>query len=373
MSVKLTPPITLRLHRRSTYQHPYFLLTRYLSTPASTTSTTSKDEPGAHAIPPALHKTKVELRPGPVKPPTASSGSHAEKLKPPLTTNASLLQPTLPSAVRTERLAETVKEDLKQAYIHGVLAHPPPDAGKVAKLWHQVKELFKFYVRGLKMVVTHRRQANEILARVKAGGEPLSRWETRFIQTNKNDLARLVPFIAIVLILEEVIPLIVLYAPGMLPSTCVLTSQRERIDAKRREKQRAYTETMREVYLDVRKAGPAALASSLPSNISAIALCGLLSLSSWGPNFRRQSRIERHMQSIVADDALLVKEGLGDRLTHPELLEALEERGIVTDDLNARILKARMRWWLTTADKTDEGSPVSRRISLAARSALGQF
>ena len=54
----------------------------------------------------------------------------------------------------------------------------------------------------------------------------------------------------------------------------------------------------------------------------------LLSLSSWGPNFRRRSRIERHMQSLVADDALLAKEGMGDRLTHPELLEALEERGM---------------------------------------------
>lgn len=40
------------------------------------------------------------------------------------------------------------------------------------------------------MVITHRLQANEILARVKAGGEPLSRWESRFIQTNRNDLAR---------------------------------------------------------------------------------------------------------------------------------------------------------------------------------------
>ena len=38
-----------------------------------------------------------------------------------------------------------MKEDLKQAYIHGVLARPPPDAGKVATLWHQAKELF---VRG---------------------------------------------------------------------------------------------------------------------------------------------------------------------------------------------------------------------------------
>lgn len=34
------------------------------------------------------------------------------------------------------------------------------------------------------------------------------------------------------------------------------------------------------------------------------------------------------MKSVVVDDALLVAEGMGDRLTHPELLEALEERGM---------------------------------------------
>ena len=151
----------------------------------------------------------------------------------------------------------------------------------------------KFYFRGLKLVVTHRRQAKAIQARVNAGGEPLSRWESRFIQTNKSDLARyspilcklcysssdlsrlrLVPFVAIVLVLEEVIPLIVLYAPGMLPSTCILASQRERIDAKRREKQRSYAETMPDAFFDVLKAGPEALASSLPSTISSIGLCG---------------------------------------------------------------------------------------------------
>jgi LETM1 and EF-hand domain-containing protein 1 len=130
---------------------------------------------------------------------------------------------------------------------------------------------------------------------VKAGGAPLSRWESRFLQTNKSDLARyltpqpqalfaillltfpelrLVPFVAIMLVLEEVIPLIVLYAPGMLPSTCILTSQRERIEAKRYERQRAYAEEMRDALLEVRKAGATALASSLPSINSGVGLCG---------------------------------------------------------------------------------------------------
>jgi LETM1 and EF-hand domain-containing protein 1 len=47
---------------------------------------------------------------------------------------------------------------------------------------------------------------------------------------------RVVPFLIIALLLEEVIPLIAIYAPFMLPSTCILPSQRARIEAKRAEK-----------------------------------------------------------------------------------------------------------------------------------------
>lgn len=116
----------------------------------------------------------------------------------------------------------------------------------------------------------------------------------------------------------------------------------------------------------------------------------VLSLSTWGLNFNRRWRIERHLKSVVVDDELLTKEGMGDRLTHPELREALWERGMYvflgalqsrklilplsgTDDLGQSTLKARLRWWLTMADKTDEGTRVSRRIALVAQSALGQF
>jgi LETM1 and EF-hand domain-containing protein 1 len=150
------------------------------------------------------------------------------------------------------------------------------------------------------LVIKHRRQAQAIQARVKTGGESLSRWESRFIQTNKSDLVRyltsqpkalfvilfltfselrLVPFVAIMLVLEEVLPLIVLYAPGMLPSTCILASQRERIETKRYEKQRAYAEEMRDAFLEVRKAGATALASSLPSTNSGVGLCGQVNLT----------------------------------------------------------------------------------------------
>ena len=48
------------------------------------------------------------------------------------------------------------------------------------------------------------------------------------------------PFVLTILILEEALPFVVLYFPALLPSTCLLPSQRERIEAKRREKQAAH-------------------------------------------------------------------------------------------------------------------------------------
>ena len=194
--------------RRSTYSQTFFLPACSFSTPPTTPSV-SKDASTPHSIPLTPVKPKVELRPGPIKPPIATSNSQNPRTKKHPTTKSSQPQSTSSTTKPSGTIAETLKEDLKQAYIHGILARPPPDAGKVATLWHQAKELFvrwlfelnsvsllnsclfqKFYFRGLKLVVTHRKQVKAIQARVKAGGEPLSRWESRFILTNQSDLTR---------------------------------------------------------------------------------------------------------------------------------------------------------------------------------------
>lgn len=52
----------------------------------------------------------------------------------------------------------------------------------------------------------------------------------------------------IILIAEEAIPLVVIYAPFLLPSTCLLPSQKERIDGKRREKQKNFAQSMKLVF-----------------------------------------------------------------------------------------------------------------------------
>lgn len=123
--------------------------------------------------------------------------------------------------------------------------------------------MFYFYSRGIKLIfVTHRKQASAIRrrvqeARVRGEEAAMTRSETRFVQTYRKDLiksvpcvrllfvtelkvCRLLPFLLTILILEEALPLVILYLPGLLPSTCLLPSQRERIEAKRREKQLAH-------------------------------------------------------------------------------------------------------------------------------------
>lgn len=50
-----------------------------------------------------------------------------------------------------------------------------------------------------------------------------------------------------ILIIEEIIPLVVLYVPEILPSTCILPSQRERIDSQRHERQRIAYKTKQDI------------------------------------------------------------------------------------------------------------------------------
>jgi hypothetical protein len=54
----------------------------------------------------------------------------------------------------------------------------------------------------------------------------------------------------------------------------------------------------------------------------------VLNLSTFGPSPVRRFRVTRHLRRISQDDALLEQEGLGQRLTLPELQEALDERGL---------------------------------------------
>ncbi|KAL7281191.1 hypothetical protein ACG7TL_004499 [Trametes sanguinea] len=358
---------------------------RFLSTnPPPIVESSSKEVP--HVVPnSSTRKAKVELRPGPVKPPKATSDATPASALP----SSSSSSPEQSSATShpsagsshsggsanpVHTVIEVAKEDYQEASKHGILAPPPPNASWAGKLFHQAKELFKFYWNGVKLINTHRKRVRDINARVKAGGAPLSRWETRFIANYKRDALKLIPFALIIIIAEEAIPLVVIYTPFLLPSTCLLPSQKERIDAKRREKQRSFAELMQPVFEGVHSRAvsqPDASLDVLLDKSALISYNGVLSLSTFGPPPMRLRRIKKHLRAIAADDVLLFRENAGERLSVDELREALEERGIVTEGLSTDAMRERLRWWLThTSESTAD--PIRKRAVLVATNAIGK-
>ncbi|KDQ57737.1 hypothetical protein JAAARDRAFT_178155 [Jaapia argillacea MUCL 33604] len=344
------------------------LVSRAASSSSRKTPSTSK--PSETTLPPPqppAHKPKVELRPAPIKPSKASlsvkPADQGAKASPP--TVLSKEQPSPGTTV----LREANKKDMEDAQKHGILAPPPPDAGRVGQMWHNLKQYFKFYVRGIKMVYTHWERARAMNQRVASGGHPLTRWETRFLKTHQSDMIKIVPFIMIVVIIEEIIPLIVLYVPGMLPSTCVLPSQRERIEQKRHERQQVAADKLRGFFEQIRTKGEAngsvPLAELTQTQLRAI--CMLLDLSSRGVPSMTAKRIKKRLEYIAKDDELLTKEGMGERLSTHEIIEALHERGVVTAGIREKDLLTRLRWWLNNVSKSDQGDDISRRIAVLGK------
>ncbi|PIL34099.1 transporter [Ganoderma sinense ZZ0214-1] len=369
---------------------------RFVSTtPPPPTNSVAKD-----VLPPVANATsrkpKVDLRPGPVKPPKASSElapspNASERAASPTSVSETSSTPsgeveTSHDAIPTHpdhSVLQTAKEDYYDASKHGILKPPPEDASWAGRLFHQAKELFrsdehllqKFYWNGIKLINVNRKHVRVIQARANGGGKPLTRWETRFIANYKRDALKLIPFVLIIIIAEEAIPLVVIYAPFLLPSTCLLPSQRERIENKRREKQTNFAVSMKSVFRDVYQRTteqPELSVDKLLDRTAVVSYSGMFSLSTFGIPPVRMRRIKKHLAGVAADDALLIRENFGGRLTAHELREALEERGIMTGKLSPQAMRARLRWWLAEVNQTD-GDAAQKRVQLVAANVIGKY
>lgn len=163
-----------------------------------------------------------------------------------------------PPSESTEPAVGILKQalnDIDEALRSGVLAPIPPGTTGWQLTWHKFKEMAKFYFFGLRtLTVEHRRQAWSI----SRSPEAARTWREReFLSIYRADLLRsvnalavvayvmvahicsvfrLIPFISIMLIAEEALPIIIIYAPFLLPSTCKLPSQQRRIEALADEK-----------------------------------------------------------------------------------------------------------------------------------------
>lgn len=100
---------------------------------------------------------------------------------------------------------------------------------RVKELYAQLKFLFKFYFKGVKQIWRDRQIVQNIQKRCTDEGREMTWGESRTARTYKADVKKLPLFLAILLIVEELLPFVIIYAPFLLPSTCILPSQLIRI------------------------------------------------------------------------------------------------------------------------------------------------
>ncbi|KAJ3567051.1 hypothetical protein NP233_g6612 [Leucocoprinus birnbaumii] len=359
-------------HHARIILRPTLVHTRFLSTPQPSSNTEPRDK--SSDIPPSTlqqRKPKVGLRPGPVKPPppkaprtTLSAHNIPKAASSPL----HKLPPTSESPPPLNVVKETAKRDIEEAEAHGILTPAPADANWFKRTMHKAIQLAKFYFRGVKLIWVRRGEIAQIRARIKAGGAPLSRAEFRFIQTQKDDVNKVIPFIIIALLLEEVIPIIAIYAPSFLPSTCILPSQQARIQEKRYQKAVGFAIKHAPLFTELQsKESPKNYLplDAIRSDTAPTVICGLLGLSTLGVDALRIHRIRRRLNFLAEDDRLLIQDK--PNLSEKELAEALEERGIVGATMTQKAKEAKLKWWLDNVQSSDPANAAARRLALMVR------
>ena len=237
---------------------------------ASTVTPKSSTQTDRHVPPPSPHKgKKIELKPAPVKP---AALRPATSSPPPSPNSPSYYRPprhhTLPQPLESSLNALALaKQDIVSAAEQGVLLPPRKDATPLKRFLHQALQLL---VRPSPLVRSKLTPSPEILlygsrrdqyppqtgprdprTRQIRGRTTLARraalhrhFSPRraqvrrlFVSWPRSPVCRLVPFLLIILVAEELVPLVALYAPRMLPSTCVLPGQRDRILSRARNQQ----------------------------------------------------------------------------------------------------------------------------------------
>lgn len=259
-------------------------------------------------------------------------------------------------------------------------------AERAKQLWATAKYLFKFYFNGVKQIWANRSRVKDVQARVASGGAALTREESQLIHTHNADMRKLPLFLFILLILEEALPLVVIWAPSLLPSTCILPNQLTKIrmgeEVKRAQAFQQLNESdslkgllpvivegssnkgaqLTQAHLVEQQSEDSNedLLKSLSSeHLSKLA--NMFSLSTWGGSAMIRRRLDTHMAYIREDDALMCADGgFGAIPQHVDALaKACGERGLRCSGIQHRDMFESLRTWLRYTTK----NPDTRTLS----------
>ena len=288
--------------------------------------------------------------------------------------------------VQKDKVEEQEKVIVESALGTGVdLEKANLKAKKEAKqltLWEKVKKEAAHYRDGTKLLGFEIKVSFKLALKMAAGHE-LSRREWRQLKRTVQDLVRLVPFSAFVLVpfAELLLPVALKIFPNMLPSTYEgakakeaksqkLTTTREGVSTFLRKtiqesglplsKSTQQREEFTAFFKKVRSSGEKPTHADVVQicrifkddltldNLSRpqlVAMCRYLNLSTFGTDALLRYNIRHKMTQIKRDDKAIAYEGVS-TLSVPELHSACQSRGIRTQGVSPGHLRDELKEWL---------------------------
>lgn len=263
--------------------------------------------------------------------------------------------------------------------------------GKKLTLGQKIKKEVQHYWDGTKLLATEVKISSRLALRMAAGYE-LTRRESRQLQRTVQDLARLVPFSAFVIIpfAELLLPVALKLFPNLLPSTyedqkskdkkaSILRALRKEVSAFLRQsiketglpvsKATAQKEEFANFFRKVRATGEKPTEQDVIKvcktfrddltldNLSRpqlVSMCRYMNLNTFGTDQMLRYQIRHRMRQIKRDDRAISYEGV-DSLTVAELQVACQSRGIRTHGVSPARLREDLQTWLDLRLK--EGVP----------------
>ncbi|KAF9955133.1 hypothetical protein BGZ65_003591 [Modicella reniformis] len=213
---------------------------------------------------------------------------------------------------------------------------------------------------GVKQLWVNKRIVKGLKKAQKEEGYQLTRREFQLILKTDTDIKRLIPFGLVFFFATEYIPLIIIFAPQLIPSTCVTPSQLEGRRKKIHEKRCVMTEKLirmnrREItkeglanynsFIGIANKYGEAFDYKVIDREHLSSFCKFMGLNGFGPKFILEKRLNKHMGYLKQDDLLLQRDGINS-LTFAELQVANEERGMRSLQVSKDHLEKSLGYWL---------------------------
>ncbi|KAF8447470.1 LETM1-like protein-domain-containing protein [Boletus edulis BED1] len=259
---------------------------------------------------------------------------------------------------------------------------PKDDAPLLSRAWKKVKHEAQHYWHGSKLLVSEVRISARLQWKI-LHGESLTRRERRQLRRTTQDLLKLIPFSAFVIIpfMELLLPVAVKLFPNMLPSTFedkfAAEEKQRKLLRVRLEMAKFLQETLREsglkanahivgtdafkeFFRKVRSTGESPSVTDIINvaklfdddltldNLSRpqlVSMCRYMGINAFGTDNFLRGAIRSRLMNLRRDDQAIYAEGV-DELSTSELQAACQSRGIRTTGVSPGRLRDELSTWI---------------------------